>query len=64
MAMSGMWMNTVFLVISNYDDKDNDEHKTHVILSACILLGIVLLVAVTILSFKTMGYQDYNQSMY
>ncbi|XP_060571421.1 uncharacterized protein LOC132729631 [Ruditapes philippinarum] len=64
MAIPGMLMNTVFLVQSNVDDEYNDEHKTHVILSACILSGIVLLLLITILSLKTMGYQGNNQRMY
>ncbi|XP_060552939.1 uncharacterized protein LOC132714175 [Ruditapes philippinarum] len=59
MSISGILMNILFLV--NDDDEDNDGHKTHVILSACILSGIVLLLLVTLLSFMTMGTCCHNQ---
>jgi hypothetical protein len=39
MTFSGILLNILFLV-NDDDDEDNDGHKTHVILSACILSGI------------------------
>ena len=64
MSISGVVSNILFLVNDNEDE--TEEYKTHVILSACILSGIVLLLFVSIFSFITMGiccqHQSFNQT--
>ncbi|XP_060571422.1 uncharacterized protein LOC132729632 [Ruditapes philippinarum] len=58
----GISFNISFLKNDN-DDSVNDVYMTHVILSACILSGIILLLLVTFLSYITICYQPkgYNQ---
>jgi hypothetical protein len=57
MSITGIVFNILFLVNDNDDDDDNDMYKTHVILSACLLSGIVILLLVTFMSCITICYQ-------